>query len=55
MPFRFEDRVVNKVSELLEFISSDQQLMAIEPPAGEGARDPLTWYRGIPSTQLTLN
>lgn len=54
MPFRFRDRRVTKIAELLEFLDMDQKLLAQGSNEGDGERQAVVWYRGVPSTQLSL-
>ena len=54
MAFRFEDRRITKLGELLEFIRMDQELLATASVEGGESRTPIVWYRGNPSTHLNL-
>ena len=54
MPFRFMDRRITKIAELLEFIKTDQELLAEFFGEGNGEWHPDVWYRGVPSAQFSL-
>ena len=51
MTFRFEDRTVTSIAELLECLKKDQVELQVESPNN---RKPAVWYRGLPSTSLKL-
>ena len=54
MPYRFEDRPVSRIADLLECLKEDQEalLSTLTDPQTERSR--VVWYRGLPSDNLSL-
>ena len=51
MPYRFKERTVASIAELLDVLKDDQEaLMEDRPTSGE----PRIWYRGLPSKGMQL-
>lgn len=54
MNFRFRDRTVTTVAQLLNFVKVDQEFLAPGLTESDVERYPMVWYRGVPSVQLGL-
>lgn len=54
MPYRFKNRKVTRVAELLEFMKKDQEVLLSELPEPQRKRFLGVWYRGLSSARLKL-
>ena len=54
MKHRFDDREVTSVSDLLTYLKEDYEAVSADPLNKPPHGNPVIWYRGLPSRNLTL-
>ena len=54
MTFRFRNRTVTTVAQLLDYVKVDQEFLAPGLTGSDVEHDPVVWYRGVPSVHLSL-
>ena len=54
MQHRFDDREVTSVSDLLTYLKEDYEAVSADPLNKPPHGNPVIWYRGLPSRNLTL-
>lgn len=52
VPFRFDDRVITSVADLLSYLNEDERQLS--QPAQEGGRAPTRWFRGLEDVAYEL-